>query len=57
MELSTDSGIQSSCIIEIKPLEVSRDLGKESGFEVDIWNWSITNQFPISTIDKIDSEM
>ena len=36
MELSTDSGIQSSCIIEIKPLEVSHDLGKESGFEVDI---------------------
>ena len=56
MELSTDSGIQSSCIIEIKPLEVSHDLGKESGFEVDIWNWCITNQFPISTINKIDNE-
>ena len=56
MDSSTNSGIQSSYIIEIEPLNVSHDLEKESGFEVDIWSWSITNQFPISTIDKIDSE-
>ena len=56
MDSSTNFGIQPSYIIEIEPLNVSHDLGKESGFEVDIWNWCITNQFPISTIDKIDSE-
>ena len=35
---------------------MSHGMGKESGFEVDIWNWCITNQFPICTINKIDSE-
>ena len=56
MDLSTNSGIQSSYIIEIQPLNESRELEKKSGFEVDIWNWCLTNQFPISTIEKLDSE-
>ena len=56
MDLSTNSGIQSSYIIEIQPLNESREMEKKSGFEVDIWNWCLTNQFPISTIEKLDSE-
>ena len=56
MDLSTNSGIQSSYIIEVGPLNESHELVMESGSEVDIWNWCITNQFPISTIEKIDSE-
>ena len=56
MDLSTNSGIQSSYIIEIRPLNESREMEKKSGFEVDIWNWCLTNQFPISTIEKLDSE-
>ena len=56
MDSSTNFGIQPSYIIEVEPLNVSLDLEKESGFEVDIWSWSITNQFPISTIEKTDSE-
>ena len=56
MDLSTNSGIQSSYIIEIQPLNESHELEKKSGFEVDIWNWCLTNQFPISTIEKLDSE-
>ena len=56
MDLSTNSGIQSSYIIEIQPLNESHELEKKSGFEVDIWNWCLTNQFPISTIEKTDSE-
>ena len=52
MNSSTDSGIQSSCIVEIAPLNVSHDQGNKSGFEVDIWSWCIANQFPISTIKK-----
>ena len=56
MNSSTDSGIQSSCIVEIAPLNVSHDQGNKSGFEVDIWSWCIANQFPISTINNADSE-
>ena len=56
MDFSTNSGIQKSCIIEVEPLYESHELERESGFEVDIWNWCISNQFPISTIEKIDSE-
>ena len=56
MDLSTNSGIQSSYIIEVEPLNESHELVKESVLEVDIWNWCITNQFPIGTIEKIDSE-
>ena len=56
MDLSTNSGIQSDYIIEIQPLNESHEAGKNSGFDVDIWNWCIANQFPISTIEKTDSE-
>ena len=56
MDLSTNSGIQSSYIIEIKPLNDSHELEQNSGFDIDIWNWCLTNQFPISTLEKIDSQ-
>ena len=56
MDLSTDSGTQSSYNIEIAPLNESHELGKESVLEVDIWNKCITDQFPISTIENSDSE-